>query len=152
MALLMIVGTGGGGRAVPSVVGAAGRAGPVTVYVANSLGNTVTPIRADGNKPGRPIRVGGPGQIVISPDGQTAYVVGGPDIPGQPSPATLTAIGVATNKPGKTLTVCRNGRGGAVIAITPDGTTVYVGCPDPHAMFPVDAPPPDLPTPAPVPH
>jgi YVTN family beta-propeller protein len=147
MALLVIVGTGCGGRAVPSVVGPAGRAGAVTVYVANSLGNTVTPIRADGNKPGRPIRAGGPGQIVISPDGQTAYVVGYPDIPGQPSPATLTAIRVATNKPGKTLTVCRNGHGGAVIAITPDGNTVYFACPDANAVIPVRTRPQALGTP-----
>jgi DNA-binding beta-propeller fold protein YncE len=58
--------------------GGAGRtARPVTIYVANEGGNTVTPIRAASNRAGRPIRVGpGPALIAISPDGQTAYVVG----------------------------------------------------------------------------
>jgi len=136
LTLLIIAGSGSGAHAAPAVV-AADRAGPVTVYVANVLGNTVTPIRAASNKAGRPIRVGRvPQQIVISPDGHTAYVLADREI-GKPSPATLTAIRVATNRPVKTLTACRNGHGGAVMAITPDGKTVYVACAAANAVIPV---------------
>ena len=136
LALLMIAGSGTGARAVPTVV-VADRAGPVTVYVANELGNTVTPILASSNKPGRPIRVGRvPKQIVISPDGHAAYALADREI-GKLSPATLTAIRVATNRPVKTLTVCRNGHGGAVMAISPDGHTIYVACAAANAVIPV---------------
>jgi DNA-binding beta-propeller fold protein YncE len=48
-----------------------------TAYVANEAGNTVTPIRAASNTAGRPIKVGpAPALVALSPDGQTAYVVG----------------------------------------------------------------------------
>ena len=111
-------------------------AGPVTVYVANKAGNTVTPIRAASNREGRPIRVGpGPELIAISPDGQTAYVVGvGSLLPEEAAaPVTLTAIRTATNRPGRVITVCAPGNPGGVdapyaIAITPDSRTVYVSC------------------------
>jgi DNA-binding beta-propeller fold protein YncE len=117
--------------------GGAGRtAGPVTIYVANKAGNTVTPIRAASNSAGRPIRVGpGPELIAISPDGQTAYVVGvGSLLPEEAAaPVTLTAIRTATNRPGRVITVCALGNPGGVdapyaIAITPDSRTVYVSC------------------------
>ena len=116
---------------------AAGRtAGPVTIYVANKAGNTVTPIRAAGNRAGRPIRVGpGPELIAISPDGQTAYVVGvGSLLPEEAAaPVTLTAIRTATNMPGRVITVCSPENPDEVvaphaIAITPDSRTVYVSC------------------------
>jgi DNA-binding beta-propeller fold protein YncE len=118
--------------------GRAGRtAGPVTVYVANGAGNTVTPIRAASNRAGRPIRVGpGPALIAISPDGQTAYAVGhGSILRETPAPVTLTAIRTATNRPGRVITVCSPGNQGGVTAdhpfaipITPDSRTVYVSC------------------------
>lgn len=110
-------------------------AGTVTVYVANTAGNTVTPIRAASNTARRPIRVGrGPAQIAISPDGQTAYVVGvGSILPDVPAPVTLTPIRTATNRPGREITVCASENLGGVIsagaiAITPDSRTVYVSC------------------------
>ena len=111
-------------------------AGPVTIYVANEAGNTVTPIRAAGNRAGRPITVGpGPELIAISPDGQTAYVVGvGSLLPEEAAaPVTLTAIRTATNRPGRVITVCASGNLGGVIApyaiaITSDSRTVYVSC------------------------
>ena len=79
-------------------------AGPVTVYVANKAGNTVTPIRAASNKARRPIRVGpGPELIAISPDGQTAYVVG----VGSLLPEEAIPIRVATNSAGKPIKVGR---------------------------------------------
>ena len=109
LALLLIVGIGGcGARGMPSA-GRTGRtAGPVTVYVANAAEDTVTPILAAGNTAGRPIRVGrAPTQIVISPDGQTAYVVGAGTLqPDAAAPLTLTAIRTATNRPGRIVTVC----------------------------------------------
>jgi DNA-binding beta-propeller fold protein YncE len=119
-----------------------------TVYVANEAGNTVTPIRAASNTAGRPIKVGpAPALIAISPDGQTAYVVGiGSLRPGAAAPVTLTAIRTATNKPGRVITVCAPGNlSGAIaiapdtIAITPDSRTVYVSCPGTGQVVPVRA-------------
>jgi DNA-binding beta-propeller fold protein YncE len=137
LALLLIAGMGGrdvGGR---PFAGRAGRtAGAVTVYVANEAGGTVTPIRAASNTAGRPIRVGpAPALIAISPDGQTAYVVGvGSLMPDAAAPVTLTAISTATNRPGRVITVCVLEKPGGVIApdaiaITPDSRTVYLSCP-----------------------
>ena len=110
LALLLIAGIGGCQARGMSSAGGAGRtAGPVTVYVANAADGTVTPIRAASNTAGQPIRVGpGPAQIAISPDGQTAYVLGvGTLQPDAAGPVTLTAIDTATNKPGRIVTVCR---------------------------------------------
>ena len=122
-------------RPMPFAGGARRTAGPVTIYVANKAGNTVTPIRAASNRAGRPIRVGpGPELIAISPDGQTAYVVGvGSLLSEAAAPVTLTAIRTATNKPGRVITVCAHGNlGGEIapyaIAVTPDSRTVYVSC------------------------
>ena len=122
---------------VPLAGGGGRTAGPVTVYVANQAGNTVTPIRAASNTAGRPIRVGrGPALIAISPDGQTAYVVGiGSIRPDAAALVTLTPIRTATNRPGRVITVCAPANlGGAIaiapdtIAISPDSRTVYVSC------------------------
>ena len=149
LALLLIVGIGGcGARGMPSTGRTERTAGPVTVYVANAADDTVTPILAAGNTAGRPIRVGrAPMQIVISPDGQTAYVVGaGTPQPDAAVPVTLTAIRTATNKPGRIVTVCPPGKltvalGFApdTIAITPDSRTVYVSCPVTGGVVPVRA-------------
>ena len=120
---------------MPSTGRARHAAGTVTVYVANTAGNTVTPIRAASNTARRPIRVGrGPALIAISPDGQTAYVVGvGSTLPDVPGPVTLTPIRTATNRPSREITVCAAENLGGVIspgaiAITPDSRTVYVSC------------------------
>jgi DNA-binding beta-propeller fold protein YncE len=111
-------------------------AGPVTVYVADEAENTVTPIRVASNTAGRPIRVGpAPALIAISPDGQTAYVVGvGSLLPGTPARVTLTPIRTAANRPGRVITVCASENLGGVIApdaiaIAPDSRTVYISCP-----------------------
>jgi|GEM_PF-1014489 len=139
LALLLIAGIGGCGARGTLVAGRAGRtAGPVTVYVANAADGTVTPILAASNTAGKPIRVGPvPALIAISPDGQTAYVLGsGSVLPGAAAPVTLTAIRTATNRPGRIVTVCAGGNLTAAtginpdtIAVTPDGRTVYVSCP-----------------------
>ncbi|MGH3189466.1 MAG: hypothetical protein ACRDOL_19800 [Streptosporangiaceae bacterium] len=137
LVLLLIAGIGGcEARGMPFAGGAGRTAGPVTVYVANEADDTVTPVRAASNTAGRPIRVGpAPALIAISPDGQTAYVVGvGSLLPDAAAPVTLTPIRTATNRPGRVITVCApENLGGviapAAIAITPDSRTVYVSCP-----------------------
>jgi DNA-binding beta-propeller fold protein YncE len=136
LALLLIAGIGGCEvRGMPFTGRTARAAGPVTVYVADAADDTVTPIRAASNTAGRPIRVGpAPALIAISPDGQTAYVVGvGTLLPGA-APVTLTPIRTATNRPGPVITVCPSDNLGGVIApdaiaIAPDSRTVYVSCP-----------------------
>lgn len=137
LALLLIAGVSGCEVRRMPIAGRAGRtAGPVTVYVANEADDTVTPIRAASNTAGRPIRAGpAPALIAISPDGQTAYVVGvGSLLPDAAAPVTLTPIRTATNRPGRVITVCPPANLGGVIppdaiAITPDSRTVYVSCP-----------------------
>jgi DNA-binding beta-propeller fold protein YncE len=133
-------------RGRPFAGGAGHTAGPVTVYVANEAGNTVTPIRAASGTAGRAIKVGpAPALIAVSPDGQTAYVVGiGSLLPGAAAPVTLTAIRTATNKPGRVITLCAPGNlSGAIapdtVAITPDSRTVYVSCPGTGQIVPVRA-------------
>jgi DNA-binding beta-propeller fold protein YncE len=97
---------------------------------------TVTPINTATNKPGKPIHVGfSPdafhGQIVITPDGKTAYVttttVNGCGPQAQQCTYTVTPISTATNMPGKPIHV---GSGPAYftggIVITPDGKTAYI--------------------------
>jgi DNA-binding beta-propeller fold protein YncE len=67
-----------------------------TMYVSNNNG-TVTPITLATGTPGKPIKVGGsPGQIVITPDGKTAYVLA-------LFPGTVTPIATATNTAGKPI-------------------------------------------------
>jgi DNA-binding beta-propeller fold protein YncE len=146
LALLLVAGIGGCEvRGMPSADGAGRTAGPVTVYVANQGDDTVTPIRAASNTAGRPIRVGpAPALIAISPDAQTAYVVGaGSVLPDAAATVTLTPIHTATNMPGRVITVCANERGGVIapdaIAITPDSRTVYVSCPGTGQVVPVRA-------------
>lgn len=136
VALLLIAGIGGcEARGMPLAGRTAGTAGPVTVYVANAADDTVTPIRAASNTAGGPIRVGSaPALIAISPDGQTAYVVGVGSFLSGAAPVTLTPIRTATNRPGRVITVCASANLGEVIAldaiaITPDSRTVYVSCP-----------------------
>ena len=149
LALLLIAGIAGCDVRGMPVAGGAGRtAGPVTVYVANAADGTVTPILADSGTAGQPIRVGpGPAQIAISPDGQTAYVLGvGTLQPDAAGPVTLTAIGTATNRPGRIVTICAPDKLNALIgfdldpiAITPDSGTVYVSCPGTGQVVPVRA-------------
>ena len=81
--------------------------------------DTVTPVGMATNTLGKPIHISGAGmsvgQIVITPDGNTAYVNTG---------SNVTPISTATGTPGKPIHV----RGGFApwIAITPDGKTAYV--------------------------
>jgi DNA-binding beta-propeller fold protein YncE len=97
---------------------------------------TVTPISTATGTPGKSIHVGfSPdafhGQIVITPDGKTAYVitttVNGCGPQAEQCTYTVTPISTATNAPGKPIPVGfgpSNFTGG--IVITPDGKTAYV--------------------------
>ena len=95
---------------------------PPVLYIysypyAGSHGATVTPVSTATNTPGKPIHVGGGrlgwaavGQIVITPDGKTAYVTTG---------SGVTPISTATNTPGKPIHVVGTNPQGIAIAITP---------------------------------
>ena len=89
---------------------------PLTLYVANSGGRTVTPIDTATNRAGRPITVGAdPGPIAIAPHGRFAYVIVGQ--------REVVPINLATHKPGRPIKL----HGSAFrIAITPNGKTIYV--------------------------
>ncbi len=84
-----------------------------TLYIA--CADTLIPISTATNTPGRPIHVSGANDIAFTPDSKTAYVGAG---------ATVVPISTATNTPGPPI------HAGIpvteVIAITPDGKTVYV--------------------------
>ena len=97
--------TGRAGKTI-KVLGATGIA--VTpdskmAYVAD--GNVVVPISTATNTAGAPIRVSGypgPGNIVISPDGKTAYTFTDND---GPHKQIVTPISIPANTPGKAITV-----------------------------------------------
>lgn len=114
-----------------------------TAYVSDDgsstvLGDTVTPIDLATNKPESPITVGtGPQGIVITPDGSTAYVAdAGAIVSGQSGAVgdTVTPIDLATKTAGKAITV---GNGPTGIAITPDGTQVFVTNLDSGSVSPI---------------
>jgi DNA-binding beta-propeller fold protein YncE len=68
------------------------------VYVSNGRGDTVTPIAAATGTPGPPIPVGpAPGEIVVTPDGKTAYIT--TDDP------VVVPIATATGTPGPPIVV-----------------------------------------------
>src|SRR5260370_35715317 len=73
--------------------------GPVTAYVVNSNGDTVTPIKTATNTAGPAIAVQiAPWFIVITPDGKTAYVA-------NTYSGTVTPIRTATGKAGPPIPV-----------------------------------------------
>ena len=76
-------------------------------YVAD--GNVVVPISTATNTAGTPIRVSGypgPGNIVISPDGRTAYTFTDND---GPHKQIVTPISIPANTPGRAITVIARG-------------------------------------------
>lgn len=103
------------------------------------LGHTVTPIDLKTLKAMAPIRVGdGPQGIAVMPGGKYAYVAdAGAIISGQAGPVghTVTPIDLVTGTAGKPITV---GNGPTGIAVTPDGSTVYVTNLDSQSVSPVD--------------
>jgi YVTN family beta-propeller protein len=102
-----------------------GVAHPATAYVAGQSG-TVTPILTATGTALKPIRIGNEYEqisaaIVFRPDGKTAYVLNSTLLSGRSG--TVTPIRIATNTALKPITVGRDPR---AMAITPDGTTIYV--------------------------
>ena len=94
---------------------ATSRARPPTAYVANSGGDMVTPINTTTNRAGTPIKVGTrPGQIVLSPDGSTAYVI---------ARDAVVPISTATNTALAPIAIAG---GAGYIALAPGGKTLYV--------------------------
>jgi len=93
----------------------------------NTLADTVTPIDLTTMKPLARIKVGpGPQGIAITPNGTKAFVAdAGSVIAGQPGRIghQVSPIDLAT---GKALAPVNVGNGPIGIAITPDGTTVFV--------------------------
>jgi YVTN family beta-propeller protein len=134
------------GPPIPAGIGPAGIAVNPTgtmAYVtddgsASTLGHTVTPIdlRTDKAKP--PITVGaGPQGVAITPDGRTAYVAdAGAIVSGQSGGIgnTVTPIDLATGKAGHPITV---GNGPVGVAVTPDGSTVFVTNLDSGSVSPI---------------
>jgi hypothetical protein len=88
-----------------------------TAYVGTT--GTVIPISTATNTPGKPIRIGAgvpAEEMVFTPDSKTAYVANEEGPTGRVIP-----ISTATSTPGKPIRIGV----GTVIAITPDGKTVY---------------------------
>ncbi len=104
-----------------------------TVYVANYLSGTVTPINTATDRAGAPIYLplGQPYVLAATPDGRTVYVV---SVDNRPAPAQyyVTPIDTSTRKPGTPIPV----EGAGAMATAPDGKTLYVlGGP---GMVPID--------------
>jgi DNA-binding beta-propeller fold protein YncE len=99
-----------------------------TVYVGDDYVSeeqpkpAVVPVSAVTDTAGKPILMGEvPSQILITPNGKTAYVLG---LAG--GPADIVPIATATNTPEKAIKVGMTGGGAYQMAITPDGKTLYV--------------------------
>jgi DNA-binding beta-propeller fold protein YncE len=100
-----------------------------TVYVSNGRGDMVTPIAVVTGTPGLPIPVGrAPGEIVVTPDGKTAYITTDaraiaitPDgeiayVVVWAEPGAVVPFAIATNTPRPPIQV---GNGPCAIAIAP---------------------------------
>ena len=113
----------------------AATARPVTAYVVNRLGDTVTPIDLSTDTAGAAIPVGSePIAIAITPDASKAYVANGLG-------NSVTPIDLATNTPGPAIPV---GFYPSSIAISPDGRTAWVANQGNYFQDPVNGPGPSL--------
>jgi DNA-binding beta-propeller fold protein YncE len=90
-----------------------------TLYLADSLGDTVIPVNTATHTVGTPITVAAdPNAIAITPNGKTLYVASGTSGSG-----AVTPINTATNKAGPAISVPLDPE---ALLITPNGKTVYV--------------------------
>jgi len=121
------------GRVLPAVDAGSGPAGIAvspngsTAYVTDANANTVTPIDLATMKPGKPIAVGpGPQGIAITPDGSKAYVAdAGAIISGQSGTIGHQVTPIDLSK-GRALAPIAVGNAPVGVAVTPDGSTVFV--------------------------
>ncbi len=102
----------------PVIAAAVGVHDPVA-YVTDPGPNTVTPIdtATETTDPTFPFNSGEPGDIAITPNGATAYVIGAPGSAG------VLPVNLTTDAVGSTIDA---GTQGDALAITPNGSTVYV--------------------------
>jgi DNA-binding beta-propeller fold protein YncE len=88
-----------------------------TVYVANSDGDTITPISTATDQPGPPIVVGpSPDAMAVTPDGRTVLVLTSTGV------TAVTPVDAATNRAGKPMVI----QGAYAVAVAPGGDTAYV--------------------------
>jgi hyaluronoglucosaminidase len=126
-----------------------------TAYVTDAgtapIGDTVTPVDLAKAKALAPITVGaGPQGIAITPDGQTAYVAdAGAVVTGQSGAfgSTVTPIDLSTKKAGAPIKV---GNAPIAIAVSGDGSTVYVANANSGSVTPIQAGSATAGTPVPV--
>ena len=91
-------------------------AGGKTVYVANSGGDTITPVSTATEEPGQPIIVGpSPDAMAVTPDGRTVLVL-------TSAVTGITPVDAATNRAGRPVAI----QGAHALAVAPDGGTAYV--------------------------
>jgi DNA-binding beta-propeller fold protein YncE len=84
--------------------------------------NAVLPVSTVTDTAGKPVQLGQmPSQILITPNGKTAYV-----LTLSAGPSEIIPIATATNSPGKAIKVGLTVGGPYQMAITPDGKTLYV--------------------------
>jgi hyaluronoglucosaminidase len=96
--------------------------GSKTIWVSEGS-NAVTPVSTATDRAGKPIRVvdkydEATVQVLATPDGRTVYVL---DTAG-----AVTPISAATHRAGRPIELGQGDGGGAEMAITPDGKTLYV--------------------------
>ena len=94
--------------------------------------NLISPINLATDTEGTPFQfnVGEPGGIAITPNGQTAYVVGPTD-----GGDSITPVNTSTDAVGTPIVV---GNDVSSVAITPDGSTAYAVSSDNDTVVPVD--------------
>ncbi len=100
----------------------------MTIYVGDDYVSqeepkpAVVPVSTVTDTAGRPIQLEQvPSQILITPNGKTAYVLGL-----SAGPAEIIPIATATNSPEKAIKVGTTAGGPNGMAMTPDGQTIYV--------------------------
>jgi YVTN family beta-propeller protein len=102
-----------------------------TAYVLDLANNAVTSIDTGTNAVGSTASAGsGPGEVTISPDGTTAYVVDGDN-------STVTPILLATDTAEQPIDLPANSAP-SDIAITPDGSMAYVVDGNTDDLTPID--------------
>ncbi len=109
-----------------------------TVWVGNLSSNSITPIAISTETAGSSIAVNDPSAIGITPDGTKAFV-------GNWQQGTVTPVTLSTRSVGSPIVAGSgnssfpfvNGVNPYQVAITPDGTTAYLGDNNSHTVTPI---------------